>query len=203
MMREGLKALLSAEEDLQVIGEAADGMEAMDLCRKLHPDVAVIDVGMPNLNGVTATQNIIADNPHIRVLALSMHTGHEQVISMLKAGALGYVAKDSAFDELSKAIRSVHAGQTYVSASIAGPVLQRMLEASEEKAGTIEPLLSAREQQVLQLIAEGKGSKQISTILGVSLNTVIRHRQNIMDKLNLHTVADLTRYAIRERLILP
>ena len=200
LMREGLASMLAEEADLEVVGQAENGTQAVDLVTSTGPDIIVLDIAMPDLNGIDAARAIHSRLPGVKIIALSMHTEHRFVVDMMKAGAAGYLPKSCAFEELGHAIRSVHSGRTYLSPAITGPVLKDLLDrmASDEETETF--VLSPRERQVLQLVAEGKSSKEIAADLHVSMNTVIRHRQHIMDKLDIHTVAELTRYAIREGL---
>lgn len=202
LMRQGLLRLLEDEKDLEVIGEAQNGREAIAKVEELSPDVAVLDVSMPDLNGVEAARNILQRTDKTRILALSMHTDRRFVMRMLEAGAMGYLPKNCAFDELATAIRAIHSGAMYLSPSLTRGVVEDLLRLRSEATRKPEKtILTGREREVLQLVAEGKTSKEIATSLGVSTNTVIRHRQNIMDKLELRTVAELTRYAIQEGIV--
>jgi DNA-binding NarL/FixJ family response regulator len=201
MVREGLKGLLELVLGAEVVGEAGDGRTALDMARKLEPDIIVMDVGMPGLNGIEATRQILGDRPDTRVIALSMHSEKRFVLGMLDAGASGYVLKESAIDELTKAIETVAAGQTYLSPKIAATVVDALRMKGEPSDAT-QPAasLTPREREVLQLIAEGQTTKEIAEGLHVSVKTVEAHRRGIMEKLDLHNVAQLTRYAIREGL---
>jgi DNA-binding NarL/FixJ family response regulator len=196
MLRDGLRSVLSREGDFEVVGEAADGRGAIDLCRTLAPDVVVMDVGMPDLNGIEATRQIRAESPRSRVIALSTHSDRRYVLGMLEAGASAYLVKVSAYDELRQAVRAVAGGRMYLSPQIADLVVDARVAASPSQARK-EPL-APREREVLQLIAEGHSSREIARRLHISSHTVETHRRNIMQKLDLHSVADLTRYAIRE-----
>ncbi len=201
LMRQGLLRLLEDEEDLQVLGEAQNGREAIAQVGRLKPDVVVMDLSMSGLNGMDATRSLRQSAPQTRVLALSMHTERRFVVGMLEAGAMGYLPKNCAFDELAGAIRAVNSGSMYLSPTLTQAVVEDLLRLKREGARALQrSALSGREREVLQLVAEGNTSKEIAKLLGVSTNTVIRHRQNIMDKLNLRSVAELTRYAIREGL---
>ena len=200
MMREGLRVLLAGAPDIEVVGEAADGRTALDLVRTLRPDVVVMDVGMPELNGVEATRRIRAENEGVKVIALSTHTDKSYVHHMLEAGACGYVLKISAHDELLRAVRAASLGRTYLSPEIAGVVVER---STHEHAGgevTAYSTLGAREREVLQLVAEGKTSSETAEEMHISIKTVETHRRNIVQKLGLHGTAELTKYAIREGL---
>lgn len=193
--------LLEAEPDFKVIAHAQNGRQAVELSRKLRPDVVIMDIDMPEKNGILATKEICSDNADCKVVGLSMLTSNQYIGNLFEAGAQGYVPKDGAFEELTLAINSVLKGQMYLS-----PIVSRnILTDYVTKMGSCKPkttlVLSEREKEILQLIAEGKASKEISNRLHLSVNTIIRHRQNIMDKLELHSIAELTRYAIREGLI--
>jgi len=200
IVRDGLRSLLQAEADLEVVGEAANGREAVRLAQELSPDVVVMDVGMPDLNGIEATRYIAGGPSGAKVIALSMHSDRRFVEGMLAAGATGYLLKDSAFEELARAIRAVAAGRTYLCPSVAGVVVQALVRASHAAQPARSPVLTPREREVLQLLAEGKSTKQIAGTLGVSVKTVETHRSRIMDKLDVHSVPELTKYAIREGL---
>ncbi|MHB9131504.1 MAG: response regulator [Armatimonadota bacterium] len=201
IMREGLRALLEAQDNMQVVGQAENGRRAVQLIRDLRPQVAIIDVTMPDMNGIQATRQAIAEVPEIKVIALSMHADSRAVDQMLKAGALGYVLKDCVFDDLSTAVNSVLADQPYFSPQIANIVLQGYLNPTMRYGSVALTLLSDREREVLQLVAEGNSTKEIAAKLFISIKTVEKHRQQIMEKLEMHSVAELTRFAIREGLI--
>jgi DNA-binding NarL/FixJ family response regulator len=201
LMREGLVAMLEEEDQLDVVGQAESGRKAVELAEQLKPDVIVLDIDMKELNGMEAARQIIQRNSKIEIVALTMYCDHQYIVGMLDAGAKGFLPKDSAYDELIRAIQSVHEGDMYLSPSVTGPVLKDYLDARKgEPREAPTKRLTDREREVLQLVAEGKSSKQIGAILGISLNTVIRHRQNIMEALDLRSVAELTKYAIREGL---
>ncbi|MEW6752316.1 MAG: response regulator transcription factor [Candidatus Latescibacterota bacterium] len=198
IVREGLRALIDSQPDMKVVAEAEDGRTAVQMIRQQAPEVVVMDVGMPQLNGVEATRQIVEQNPSVRVIALSMHNDRRFVTGMLKAGAAGYLLKNSASDELLQAIHTVTLNQTYLSPAITGIVVEDYVRQAE----SIETsTLTNREREVLQLLAEGKSTKQIAAYLHVSTKTVATHRQNIMDKLELHSIAELTQYAISSGLI--
>lgn len=198
VVRDGLCALLEREADLTVVAEASDGREAVRLAAEHEPMVVVMDVGMPALNGIEATAQIRANTPATRVLALSIHADKRFVERMLKAGASGYLLKNCAARELVRAIREVAAGKGYLSPEIAGLVVADLVQpqAPDQRPGAYH--LTPREREVLQLIAEGLTSKQIAGDLGLSEKTVQGHRQQIMDKLDLRSVAELTKFAVRE-----
>lgn len=200
VMREGLRALLENEQDLQVIAEAGDGRTTIKLVHKLSPDLVVMDNIMPDLNGIEATRQIIAKNPRVKIIALSMHSNRRFVIEMLKAGASGYMLKDCAFEELINAIRFVLKGELYISPEIASVVLKDYMYKLPKDKSSVFLTLTNREREVLQLIAEGKATKVIAHHLGVSVKTIETHRQQIMNKLEIHSIAGLTKCAIREGL---
>ena len=198
IMRAGLRSLLEKEHDMEVVAEASQGRNAVRLAREHAPDIVIIDITMPDLNGVEAARQILSETPGIKVVALSMHSDEQFIAGMLKAGASGYLLKDCAAEELCHAIRAVMAGETYLSPKIASIVVEdyRRDLSRDELEHVTE--LTAREKEVLQLVAEGQTSKKIAEQLCVSVKTVEAHRQQIMDKLNIRTVAGLTKYAIRK-----
>jgi DNA-binding NarL/FixJ family response regulator len=200
LFREGLRALLEKEQDMKVIGEAEDGRTTVQLMRELAPDVVIMDVAMPDLNGVEACRKIIAQFPHVKVLGLSMHSDKRFVAEMLRAGASGYLLKDCALDELVGAIRAVARNQTYLSPRIAGVVVRDYVERLSKKAPSQAPELTPTEREVLQLLAEGKSTKVAAQTLHVTVKTIETHRQHIMAKLGIDSIAELTKYAIREGL---
>ncbi len=200
MFREGIRHLLEKRKDIVTLGEAGDGRSAVRMAKKLKPQVVIMDVSMPDLNGIEATRQILMDNPEIRIVALSMHSDRLFVLKMLKAGASGYVLKDSVFDELILALNTVMRGKTYLSPEIAGLVLDDYRNLSLNTEAKVVSILSPREQEVVQLIAEGRTSKQIAAALNVSAKTIETHRAQVMRKLDIHNLAELTKYAIREGL---
>ena len=203
ILREGLRSLLAQLPDIVVVGEASDGEAAVALARKLQPDLVIMDIVMPGIDGVAATRQIRAECPATKVIALSMHSDRRFVSEMVRAGALGYVVKDSAFEELNQAVRSVMANRPYLSSAITGTLVEDFVRqnTSPEKP-PVAPLhlLTAREQGVLRLLADGKRVKEIAHLLNISAKTVESHRQNIMDKLEIHSTIELTHYALREGL---
>ena len=199
MMRDGLRAVLE-RAGVQVVAEARDGHEAIAEASRARPDVVVIDISMPRLNGIDATRRLTTEMPGIKVIALSMNSDRRYVIAMLEAGAKGYLMKSAASEELLLALAAVSAGETYLSPAVAGGVVERALRAGSPETEAPKNPLSAREREVLQLIAEGKSSKEIANALGIAVPTVETHRRQIMTKLNLRTIAELTKYAIREGL---
>jgi len=200
VVREGLRTLLSSQQGMEVVGEAEDGRTTVELARELKPDLVIMDISMPDLNGFEATARILEENPRIRVLALSMHSDRRFVERVLAAGASGYMLKDCAFNELAQAIRAVAEGKTYLCEGIAGVVVKEYVRQLAGAESTPAPTLTAREREVLQLLAEGRRTKEIAASLHVSVKTVETHRSKIMDKLDIRTVAGLTKYAVREGL---
>jgi RNA polymerase sigma factor (sigma-70 family) len=202
IVRQGLRSLLDSHPDLSVVGEAADGRAAIEMARQLKPDVVVMDVGMPDLNGIDATRQVssLANAP--QVVALSMHADRRFAGEMLRAGAKAYVLKESAFEELASAIREAMQGKVFLSPRIAGVVVEDYVSKIRDKDEEPNAFsrLSPREREVLQLMAEGRSTKEIARDLGVSVKTVETHRRQLMTKLNLYTVAELTKYAVREGL---
>ena len=201
IMLAGLRSLLEKQTDFDVVGEAENGRKAVQMAQEKKPEVVVMDVSMPDLNGMEATKQIIESLPETRVIALSMHSDKRFVMGMLRVGASGYLLKDCASQELANAIHQVAMGKKYLSPDITGVIIDDfLLGGSSEEVSTAASVLSAREREVLQLIAEGWSTKQIASHLYVSIKTIETHRRQIMKKLDLHTIADLTKYAIREGL---
>lgn len=200
IVRHGLAKLIEAEEDMEVIAQTENGISTVELARELSPDIVVMDVAMPDLNGIDATQQILREDPKVRVLALSMHSGKKFVIAMLQAGAMGYLLKDCALEELISAIRTVIEGKTYLSPSITDIVIQNYVRNIDQQGDSAFSVLSQREREVLQLMAEGNTTKQIALRLHISPKTVEGHRLRLMNKLNIDNVAQLTKYAIQEGL---
>jgi two-component system NarL family response regulator len=200
MMREGLRCILDLEGDLDVVGEAADGYEALEMVKTLQPDVIIMDVGMKDLNGIEATRQIKAENPRTNVIGLSTHSDGPYVLSMLEAGASGYVIKDTAVDEMRRAIRAVAGGHHYLCPEVAKSVVDSNLHKPSEDRASAQSLLGSRERQILQLLAEGHTSSEIGRQLHIATTTVDTHRRNIMRKLDVHSVAGLTKFAIRQGL---
>lgn len=197
VVRKGFQFILAAQPDFEVVGEAANGQEAVDLAKLLQPDVVVMDVSMPELNGIEATRRIGEVSPKARVLALSMHRDSVYVREILRAGARGYILKDAQEVELLGAVRSVSKGEGYLSPAVSDAVL------NDYRKHVTDPvdLLTTREREVLQHIAEGKTNKEIAALLGLSVYTVEAHRGRVMEKLNLHSTGELVRFALRNGLI--
>ncbi len=198
--REGLRSLLDKQQDMDVVAEAKDGRTAVRMTGELLPDVVIMDVSMPDLNGVQATKQIVGQSPDVKIIGLSMHSDSLFVTEMLKSGASGYLLKDCAFEELAQAIRTVVAGKTYLSPSISGVVVNDYLHRLAKVDLAESDVLTGRELEVLQLIAEGNSTKQTALKLHISVKTVETHRRQIMNKLDIYTIAELTKYAIRKGL---
>ncbi|HPA45903.1 MAG TPA: response regulator transcription factor [bacterium] len=201
LTRAGVRGALEADGGFQVVAEAENGREAVQMAREFEPDVAILDISMPDLNGLDATQQILRDHPEIRILILSMHSDKRYVEQAIKVGAAGYLLKDCAVEEVAGAVRSVHKGHGYLSPGITGVLIEDYRERTGRSAKEpLESPLTPAEREVLQLLAEGKTSREIASALCVSPKTVEARRKQITDKLDLHTVAELTKYAIREGL---
>ena len=200
VMRKGLVTLLNEHAGFEVIGEANDGIEAVKLTTNLKPDIVVLDIGMPNMNGILATEHIKSSVPHTRILALSMHSDHQFVVKMLAAGASGYMLKDCAFEELVMAVQTIAEGHFYLSPDITGIVISNYINLIQKGETGDASVLTPRERETLQLIAEGKSTADTADILNVSSKTIESHRKHIMDKLDIHNIAELTKYAVREGL---
>ncbi|MGA3241340.1 MAG: response regulator transcription factor [Bryobacteraceae bacterium] len=202
VMRTGLRLVLERQADFSVVGEASDGREAVALVQRETPDVLVMDIGMPNLNGIEAARQVGAAAPQVAVVILSMHSDESYVLRALKAGARGYLLKESAESDLIAAIRAVHAGKAFFS-----PAVSRMLvedyvrQLQDREIEDSYELLTTREREILQLVAEGKSNKEVAAILNLSLYTIETHRGNLMEKLGLHTVPELILYAVRKGVI--
>lgn len=201
IVRDGLRMLFENETGLEVIGEAGNGWETLKLAQKLNPDVVIMDITMPGLNGIDTTQRITSEMPNVKVIALSMHSDRRFVSGMLEAGASGYLLKDCAIEELASAVRAVSLNQTYLSPRIADIVVKNYINKSGRNKSELFPSLTNREREILQLLAEGRSARQIAGFLHVSIKTVETHRRNIMFKLDLGSTAELIKYAINEGLI--
>ena len=200
IVRQGLRMLLEAEPDMEVIGEAENGRKVIKLAQEFVPDVIIMDLSMPELNGIEATRQILAGVPGVRVVALSMHSDSLFVLNMIRSGASGYLLKDCALEELVKAIRAVVDQKTYLSPGVSDIVIRDFVTGWQTTGSSAFSVLSAREREVLQLMAEGKSTNQIADGLCVSIKTVEAHRKTVMTKLGIHSVAELTKYAIRQGL---
>ncbi len=200
MFCEGLRFMLEDQPGIEVIATAPDGITAAKLTRELSPDVVIIDIGMPNLNGIEATRRINAENPDVKIIALSMHSDKRFVAEIFKAGASGYLLKDSDFEELITAINTVMEDNLYISPAVAKVVIKDYVKSLREDNTSVFDILTAREREVLQILAEGKNTHQIADALYISEKTVEAHRRQIMNKLGINSVAGLIKYAIREGL---
>jgi DNA-binding NarL/FixJ family response regulator len=197
VVRQGFKMILGAQSDMEIVAEAGNGREAVEAAEKLRPDIVVMDVAMPELNGIEATRRITEASPHTRVLALSMHKDSVYVREILRAGARGYLLKDSPAGDLVSAVRAVASGEGYLSPAVSNAVLD---DYRRHVTNPID-LLTSREREVLQMLAEGKTNKEIAGVLSLSVYTVDAHRGRIMEKLNLHSINELVRFAVRNGLI--
>jgi DNA-binding NarL/FixJ family response regulator len=197
IVRRGFQMILAEQPDMEIVGEAGNGREALELAAKLKPDVVVMDVAMPELNGIEATRRMADHAPHARVLALSMHKDSVYVREILRAGARGYLLKDAAPADLVTAVRAIAAGEGYLSPAVSDAVLD---DYRRHVTNPID-LLTSREREVLQMLAEGKTNKEIAGVLNLSVYTVDAHRGRIMEKLNAHSINDLVRFAVRNGLI--
>ena len=200
IVRDGLRALIERHDGMQVVAEAETGREALILARKHNPNVVIMDISMPDLNGIDATRQILEEVKGVKVIALSMHSNRQFVDGMLRAGVSGYLLKDCAADELIQCIHIVLSGRICLSPGITGLLVNEYLQPTRCDSLPASPQLSDREREVLQLIAEGRSTRQIADALHISVKTVETHRKNIMEKADLHTVAELTKYAIRQGL---
>ena len=198
LLREGLCSLLRAESRVEVVGQAADGREAVQLAREMQPDVVVMDISMPDANGAVATRKILDAAENTRILALSVHSDRTYVARMLEAGASGYLTKECAADELVEAIEVICAGNTYLSPSVANTLVKEYLLQREQSTEAPVETLTEREREVLQVLAEGKTTRMIARDLHISPKTVSSHRRNIMEKLDCHSIPELVKYAVRQ-----
>jgi len=201
ILREGIRALIEDQEDMQVVGEAEDGQATLKMVSQLNPDVVVMDIAMPLLNGLEATRQIRRDFPQVKVLILTMHENEEYIRQVLTAGALGYVLKDAAARDLLGAIRTVYQGEAVLSPAITRLVIEDYLRWGDIRPEDTTNGLTAREREVLQLIAEGYTNKEIAEILSLSVKTIQSHRTNLMNKLDLHDRGELIKYAIQKKII--
>ena len=201
IVRDGLRSLLERQPDMEVVAEADNGRAALQHAKELSPDVVIMDIGMRELNGIDATRQLVKMSPKVKILALSMYSDKRFIRGMLKAGASGYMLKDSAFKELIDAIRVIVGDKIYISPSVASIVMEGYLEHSPERESSTRSLLTVRELEVLQLMAEGQTTKQIALSLSLSIKTIESHRVRVMQKIRVNNIADLTKYAIREGII--
>jgi two-component system, NarL family, response regulator NreC len=203
MLRHGLSKSFQNEKDMEIVAQAKDGRTTVELAKELSPNIVIMDIGMPDLNGIEATRQIVKENPKVKVVALSMHSSKNFIIEMFKAGASGYLLKDCEFDELVNAVRLVMSNKKYISPAISDVVVDNYMQQSDNAKGTVYSILSQREREVLQLLTEGKATKQIAKRLHISAKTVEVHRLNLMGKLKIDSIAQLTKYAIQEGLTQP
>jgi two-component system, NarL family, response regulator NreC len=196
--RDGLCALIGKHPGMRIVGESGDGRNAVKMVNDLKPDVVVMDICMPDLNGIDATRQIVRKFPHMKIIALTMYSDKRYVEGMLKAGVSGYLLKNCAFDELAKAIETVVGGQSYMSSQIADIIMKNYAKALKESHASSAEVLTPREREVLQLIAEGLNSEQIASDLFLSIKTVSTHRRKIMEKLKIDNLAELVKFALRE-----
>jgi len=202
IIRSGLRVLLERQPEFQVVGEAADGRQAVELARSLRPDVVMLDIAMPNLNGIEAARQICGELPRAAVVILSMHADEGYVLKALKAGARGYLLKDSAEADIIEAVRAVHAGKAFFSPEISKMLVEDYVRQARQRGmDDSYELLTTREREILQLLAEGKANKDIAAMLNLSVYTVETHRSNILQKLNLHSLPELVLYAVRKGVI--
>lgn len=200
MFREGIAALIAGRHDMEFAGGAGNGREALVLVGELAPDLVVMDVGMPEMNGIETVRLIRDAHPGIRVIALSAHREHRVIVDMLQAGASGYILKESPFGEFVEAVHAAAEGRVFISPAASGPLVMELLRSSPERGDSAFSVLTSRELEILQAVSEGKSTKEIASVLALSVKTVETHRQQIMDKLDIHSVAELTKYAIREEI---
>jgi DNA-binding NarL/FixJ family response regulator len=200
LFRDGLRTLLEKQGSIRVVAETTDGVETVRAAAELKPDIVLMDISMPELNGIEATRRIVSTGAATRVIVLSMHSDRRFIMESLKAGAVGYLLKDCAFEEVMLAVKAVREGTPYLSSRISESVIRDYVALAKRVPGSAFSILSAREREVLQLLAEGKSTKETAARLHVSVKTVETHRKQIMDKLDIHSVAELTKYAIREGL---
>ena len=202
ILRTGMRSMIEKEPDLEVVGEAENGITAVQMACDLNPDVVIMDIAMPGINGVDATREILSKAPEIKVLALSTYSEKQFIFAMLKAGALGYLVKDCAFEELVSAVRSVAENKIYIAPKVLNIVVKEYLNNKSQELPKDDVQLTPRERDVLRLITKGKNTKEIASELYVSVKTIETHRQNIMNKLGIHNVAELTLYAVQIGLII-
>jgi len=201
ILRQGIQALIEKQNDMELVGQADNGLLAVEMSRRLRPDIVLMDVTMPVLNGIEATRQIKSELPEVKVLALSVHAKREFILDMVRAGASGYMLKECVFDDLARAIKAVAAGQSYLSPEVASIVLDGITKDSIfSAAASNRQTLTLREKQILELLTEGKSAKQIASQLGLSVKTIEANRRQIMKMTESYNLADLTKYAIRQGL---
>ena len=198
IIRQGLRSLLEKEPDMKVVAEAGDGQASLGMVQEYAPDVVLMDIAMPGLNGIEATSQILASAPSTRIIGLSMYKDKRFVTGMLQAGASGYMPKDCVFEELVQGIRAVVANKMYLSPTVTPTLVKSYLHQIDNINGTRFSTLTRKEREVLRLLAQGKATREVANCLGVSVKTIETHRRHITEKLNVHSLADLVKYAIRE-----
>jgi DNA-binding NarL/FixJ family response regulator len=203
LVRQGFRRILEDESDMQVVGEAGTGPETMTVVQETTPDVLVLDMAMPQMNGLQVTREILVQHPHLRILILSMYSDEQYVRNAIDAGAHGYILKGSHGSDMVRAVRAVAAGQQYVSPELSGALIRAWQTKGTKADGDPYDRLTQREKQVLQLIAQGKSNKEIAVLLELSVNTVAVHRANLMNTLQLHKAAELVLYAVKKGLVIP
>ena len=201
ILRDGLKALLKGDSEYEIVAEAGSGREALAKARKTRPDIIIMDIAMPGLNGIEATRKIKCYLPRSKILILSMHSSKEYVLEALKAGAMGYLMKETASRDLISAIHKIHGGEIYLNGVFSQYVIDEFMHLTNKHNLSLSKNLASREKEILQLVAEGKSNKAIASILNVSQKTVETHRHHIMNKLDIHDIAGLTKFAIRTGLV--
>lgn len=201
LVRAGIRTLLEKLPGVSIVAEAGDGRQTITLAAEHRPDVVIMDISMPNLNGLDATARIVKENPDIKVLVLSMHTGEDYVLQALRAGAAGYLLKDAASEDLSHALSAVRRGETYLSPAISKNVLARFHRQAEDPRSETTKALTPRMREIVQLIAEGRSTKEIAFLLNLSVKTIETHRMHLMARLGVHDVAGVVRYAVRSGMI--
>ena len=202
IVRKGLRSILEGEQDIKVVAEAANGREAVRLCEQFRPNIAIVDIGMPQLNGIDATAQIRKASPETQIMILSMHTDETYILRALSCGAKAYVLKDAAEDEILPATRALLSGKSYFSPAIAKTLVEDYVRYLRQRGlQDSYDLLTDREKEVLQLLAEGRSNKEVANVLGLSVTTIETHRTNLMQKLDLHSTAEIVLYAVRKRII--
>ncbi len=201
IVRQGIRALLQAHPGWEVCAEASDGREAVEKAAELKPDIAVVDIGMPNLNGLNATRQILQQNPQAKVLILTMHESEQVLREVLDVGARGYLLKSDAGRDLVTAIETLQRNKTFFSAQVGEVMLENVRKRKSHTESSVKEVLTSREREVVQLLAEGKSTKEVAVILGLSVKTAETHRSNVMRKLELHSVSELVLYAVRNNIV--
>jgi DNA-binding NarL/FixJ family response regulator len=201
VVRQGVRSLLEAHPGWEVIAEASDGRDAVEKASQLHPDVVILDIGMPNLNGLEATRQILRGHPGARVLILTMHDSEQVVREVLEAGARGFILKSDAGRDLVAAVEALQRNKTFFTSKVAEMVLETFLKSKPEETFSTREILTPREREIVQLLAEGKSTKEVAVVLNLSVKTAETHRSNLMRKLNLHSISELVLYAVRNNIV--